>query len=261
MLTGGDMLSRAAARRGAINLNNCGVILLSHRHWADAIDTFKDAMQLMKSAANEQGGTVSEQELQLALQRACQRTAHVFPITDPTQEANQGPLLKVISSQCNPATVCAFLNINDCPQDIKFLVTIDPIDFEGWESDVSDLEAACILYNFGIAHSLSSFSIGCGYERIQLQENAYRILQLTHALAFKLFRKAVHKSHLSNPIMLINMLLTLKLMHHSSTLSHTRSVTAGTREQYCGSLQELVFLIHAHQKLMPVVDHKFAPAA
>ena len=243
------MLSQAAARRGAINLNNCGVILLTRRRWSDALDTFKDALHLMKSVANEQGGAVSEQEMQLALHKAWQRTAITFPAAT---QSNDGPILKVISSQCNPANICAFLNRNGCHQDTKFLVTIDPIDFEDSETDVTDLEAATILYNFGISHRLLSF---CGFVTAYHQDNSYPILQVTQTLAYNLFRKAMSKNkpHLNDPIMLINLLLTLSLV-----VSHDGTVTS---EHFCEPLEELVFLIHSFQKWMPVVDHKFAPAA
>lgn len=249
------LLSRAAARRGAINLNNCGVALLSRRLWCDALDAFMDAMCLMKIAMNEQGVTESEQDTQLTLHRTWQRTAIAF---HPTAQAHQCPILKIVSSQCDPAAVDSFLSSKECPQGTKFVVTIDPIDpinVEEWDTDATDLESTFMLYNFGITHGLLSFVSGCDYASSTLSDNSYRILQLTQTLAINIFGKALDKTHLCNPIMLINMLLTVNLMQISFHNDPAAS------EGYGGSLQELLSLINAHQKLLPLVDYKFAPAA
>lgn len=244
------MLSREAARRGAINLNNCGVILLSRRLWCDALDTFKDAMRLMKSTTNEQGE--SERDAQLALHRAWQRTAIEF---HPATQARQGPILRIVSSQCDPDTVESLSSHEGAQDDTKFVAMIDPIDFEEWDTDATDLEAACILYNFGIAHSLLSFVSGCDYASKMLRDNSYRILELTQPLAFQLFSKALNKTHLCIPIMLINMLIAVNLMHMSSQNNPVAS------EVYCGHLKDLLCLTRAHQKLLLVADNTFASAA
>jgi hypothetical protein len=186
------MPSVAAARRAAINLNNCGVALLSRHLWDEAMDAFKDAIGLMKIASTGQKGTVSEQEMHLALHRAWQSTAQEF--TTATEDC-QGSIVKIISSQCDPAAFYALLN-SSSPEDTKFLVTIDPIDSEDQDSDGTDLEASIVLYNFGIAHSFLGSASGCRFGNAKLQDNAYRILHLTYALAFKLFCNAVHKSQL-----------------------------------------------------------------
>jgi hypothetical protein len=247
------LVSPTIGRRGAINLNNCGVILLSRHLWCDAMDTFKDAMRMMKSVVNQQGGAVSEQDLKLALDRAGQRTSIAF---HNTTQVHQGPKLSVVSSQCDPAILYSYLNSNGCNHDTKCLVTIDPIGCEGWDTDFTDLESAFILYNFGIANSCLSFVSGCSLLKTSFQDNSYCILESTHALAFKLFRKALTRADLANPIMLINMLLTTSLMHMSS-----RNHDPGTSEEYRRSLKELAFLIKAHQKLLPADDQKYAPAA
>jgi hypothetical protein len=246
-----DLVSRASGRRGAINLNNCGVTLLSRHLWYDAMDTFKDATRIMKSVVNQRGGTVSELDMQLALDRAGQRTSIAFP---STTQVHQGPTLSVVSSQCDPAILYSCWSSNDCNHDTKLLVvTIDPIDCDGWDTDFTDLESAFILYNFGIANSCVGSASGGGLSKTNLQDCSYRILQLTHTMAFKLFRKALNRADLCNPTMLINMLLMISLMHMSS-----RNDLA-TSEEYRGSLKELAFLMNVHQK--PAGDQKNAPAA
>jgi hypothetical protein len=239
------MLSRADVRRAAISLNNCGVTLLSRHLWCEAIETFKDAIRLMKSVANEQGGTVvSEQEMHSALHRAWQGTALAFSKSVKVVEC---PILKVISSHTDPATFS--------PEDTKFLVTIDPIDVEDWDSDGTVIESSIILYNFGLAHSCLGSVSGCCLANAKLQDNFYGILQLTHTLAFNLVRKALCQSRLCTPIMLINKLVLVNLMQISGHIDPDAS------EEYYGSLHELLVLIQAYQKMIPVDDYKFAPAA
>ena len=194
--------------------------------------------------------------MHLALHRAWQVTALEFPMSTTT-EVSQGPILKVISSQCDPAAFYALLNSSNTgnPEDTKFLVTIDPIDSEGWDLDGTDLESSIILYNFGITHTCLGSVSGTYCDDVKLQDSFYGILQLTHTLAFKLFRKALYKSHLCTCIMLINILVMVNLVQICSRNDPDAS------EDYCGSLEELLLLVHAHQKLVPVLDYKFAPAA
>jgi hypothetical protein len=249
-----EMTAALSERRCAINLNNCGVILLSRRLWSDAMETFRDAMRITKSIANEHGGAVSELEMQLLLDRAGQRTSIAFP---KTPQDLQGLHIKVISSQCNPATLCSYFSCDCCLHDTKFLVTIDPIDFEGWDTEATELEAACILYNFGIATSLLCCARGCHFaHRCLCKDSSHRILQLAHTLAFQLFSKAFKKAHLCNFILLINMLVTHRLMYMSFFNNDP-----GASEEYWGSLNELAFLNKAHQKLLSVEDQKYAAAA
>jgi hypothetical protein len=174
-----------------------------------------------------------------------------------TTEFCQGPVFEIISSQRDPAALYSTLNsnIDNCTEDTKFLVTIDPIDSECWDSDGTDLESSIVLYNFGIAHSCLTSISGCRFTNATNQENSYRILQLTHTHAFQLLHKALHKSHLCTQIMLINLLLTVSLVNISS---RNYPITSAA---YCGSLEELMLVINAHQKLLPVADCKFAAAA
>lgn len=215
--------------------------------------TFKDSMCLMRSAVNEADSiAVTEKDVQLALHRAWQCMAAPFPTSNLSRG---GLVIEVLSSQCEPSAVYAFLNRHDCSQKTKLLVTIDPIDLDSWDSDVADFESSVILYNFAIAHSCQRLVCGRDLVNPQLLRSSYAILQLTHSLAFDLFEKSVHMSHLCNPIMLINTLLTRSLVQMSF------SVDAAASEGYCRSLRELVFLIDAYQRIMSEADNKFAAAA
>ena len=162
------MLSSTSARRGAIHLNNCAVILLSRHLWTEAMDTFKDAIRIMTIAADEPGRAImSEPEMNMALHRAWQRTSIALPKTNT--DTRQGPMLKVISTQFNPAAVFSTLSSSSSPQGIKLIATIDPIDLEDWHSDATDLESSVILYNFGVAHSCLGSVSSCGFFKAKLQ--------------------------------------------------------------------------------------------
>jgi hypothetical protein len=252
--------------KAAIALNNTAVSLLARGRYSGSLATFKDAIKFMgnvtapaevRSAAEE----ITGEEIRLALYHAGKRTS-LGGISNSAGELKNGPVLKIVSSQCNTASIYAALTscTHSTSRHVAFPMTIDLIDFEGCEDEDSDFHSGVILYNYGIASEcLASTTTPSNNASVrEIHVNAHRIFKMASALLTELYQNDWDNTptYFASKLLLLKTFLTHGLIQTSIKLD-----LQSEYEEHCKTMDGLLRVMGAQQLKLPVVDHCLAAAA
>jgi hypothetical protein len=263
----GDVSLHVTNHKAAISLNNTAVALLSRGYCIEALDTFKDAVKLMRCATmgdgNNQGNEISDDDVLLSLDRANKRSAACGKPCHNHTMANW-PLLQVITTQHNPAQVYEVLTTLalDPNFHVAFPMTIDPIGTSGMDDVV--LDAGAVLYNYAIAHEcLAASSVDVtvsGEDPVLFAEMArsrsHRLLQLAMTILAKADGEAPSIFpgestccyRLANsPFLLVRMAIVHSLIHAAIVLN----LDYLEYNQYCHAMLCLMQAVEAHRQWLP----------
>lgn len=256
--------------KAAIAINNNAVSLLGRGYFREALVTFKDSVQLMRSASlNVEGQAhhpaaeaISAEDLRSVLDRTWKRAAQCKD-TACHAALEDGPDLQVVSSQHIPHTISPALTsyTHGCASYVAFPMTIDPIDFEDFDDNDVDFHSGAILYNYGIAHEcLAEGSVHNGDDSLKklLQGKTYCIFQMANALLSELSRKVGEATATSFPtkLLLLRILLTHALIQASAQLDLPLEY-----EEHSTNLQRLLYMMAFQESAIPMADHCVAAAA
>lgn len=270
---------KGKCHKAAIALNNTAVGLLLRGFYRDALDTFQDAIKLIKFskfAADPENGAVVpakdslEEVLRLPLQQAWQRAA--FPRgnqcdINPSKSAKSVCILKAVSSEYDPTTMNEALICAGSHSNTKFPMTIDPIDFESTSdmATAADFHCSVLLYNFAIAYECWATTTTdrkeyFAQEPFPERVRAYRIFQLSRSVLVQQYQnyreKVASNFHAVEKIIQLNLLLTDNLIEASSHLSMPLQY-----QEHCKDMDELLHLIKSGELLLPTTEHRAARAA
>jgi hypothetical protein len=250
----GDASLHAAKHKAAISLNNTAVALLSRGYCIEALDTFKDAVKLMRCATlgeDNQGNEISDNNVLLLLDQANKRRAACGKPCHNHSMANW-PLLQVITTQHNPAQVYEVLTTSalDPNFQVAFPMTIDPVGTSGMD-DVA-LEAGVVLYNYAIAHEcLAASSVDAtvsGQDHptlfaVMARSRSHRLLQLAMAV----LAKADGEANSNSQFLLVRMAIVHCLIHAAILLN----LDHHEFNHYCHSMLCLLQAVDAQRRLLP----------
>jgi hypothetical protein len=264
--------------RAAIALNNSAVCLLIRGFYQDALHTFQAAIKLiMYIADSNESEAVQAQDtidelLRLPLQRAWQRAA--FPRGNqcdilPSASPEGACIVKAVSSEYNPAAlneavaICAH-NRNGT---FKFPMTIDPIDFEGIGDLLNDVDfhSSVLLYNCAVAWDCLAAATAARKDssaQASRQEcgRVYHLSQLSTSLLIQQSQNYLEKvalnSYAIERILMLRIFLTHNLIKASIDLDLPLEY-----QVHCQNMDELIPLIEAGQRLIPIAEDSAARAA
>jgi hypothetical protein len=243
-----DMIHRDRAYKAVISLNNAGVSLL-HRHlYTEAVDTFKDAIRLMRFSFFSGESSIPEaDDFDRALQAASKRTSI------KQAKVEDGVLVITITDQDSPHTVYATLERN--PESM-FCVNIEPVEnYDACDSERLEAESAWLLYNYGIAHRCAAQSTLTQWNRAtrcHINNTAFQIFEMAQSVAAKLLPGSDLVASPSN-VLLVSLLVTANLLHMSS---HSLELIG----QYSEDLEDLLATI-AERELMLSGEQRGVAAA
>jgi hypothetical protein len=185
--------------KAAIALNNAAVSLLARGYCYEALDTFKDAVKLMRCATRpfEQahdgildGGDasdnfVSEHDVQLALERAnkrCAECSHASRLPPPTSTADgtaaatdastasskdSWPILQVITTQHNPSRVYDVLTSSTAAlqaTQVAFPMTIEHVGSSSSHCNGQYDNDGCTVDDVAFEAGVVLYNYGLAYE-------------------------------------------------------------------------------------------------
>jgi hypothetical protein len=235
--------------QAAVALNNAGVSLLLRGFCRDAMETIRDAIQIMKSVVahgvedGSSDGLISDLDIDRALRRKSQRCAY-YNMPDTVgkySEMTNWPVLYEISSQDAPTRVYgALASRNHVGSSYAaFPIKIDPIDSASSCTDDIAFQTGAMLYNLGVAHVCMA-AVGAWDRDASFQE-------LMQAKARRTFQRATS-------------LLRMILMHGLLDLSIYLNSTVEYNE-YTQAIHYLLRLTEFHHHLLPIGEDIVARAA
>jgi signal transduction histidine kinase len=255
--------------QAAVALNNTGVSLLLRGFCRDAMETFKDAIQIMKrvvaqgieEGSSSSDGLISDLDIDRALRRKSQRCAYYnMPETvGKFSEMTNWPVLYEISSQDAPTRVYGALALRNTVGSsyAAFPIKIDPIDSSSSSSDDIAFQTGAMLYNLGVAHvcmaAVGAWDRDARFQE-QMQAKARRTFQRATSLLSKL------DSDTRVPLSGRSLLLRMILMHGLLDLSIFLNLTVEYNE-YAQAIQYLLRLTEIHHHLLPISEDMVARAA
>jgi hypothetical protein len=261
----GDAASLDVAKhKAAISLNNTAVALLSRGYCIEALDTFKDAVKLMRCATLSDGNNeVSDNDVLVSLDQANKRSVVCGKPCHNHSMANW-PILQVITTQHNPIQVYEVLTTSalDPNFQVAFPMTIDPIGSSGVD-DVT-FEAGAVLYNFAIAHeclaasSVDVVTVSGGDSALFVEmarSRSHRLLQLAMAVlaeadgtAAPSVFPAESTCRLANSqFLLVRMAIVHSLIHAAILLN----LDHFEYDEYCYFMLCLMQAVEAHRQWLP----------
>ena len=242
----------------AINtLNNAGVSLLVNRRYTDAVETFQDAIQLMRTSffndrdsACETSCLPPREAFEKALQGAWLRTRKESSEHDDLN-------LVVLTDQTSPLQVYEELSFD---AESLFCVVLEPFNNKWSEMDMERLEceSGLLLFNYGIAHRCAAMT-DCTMDtklRLQVELSAKRIFELSQTVASKSISYAMDDEPMmatNSTEMLLSFLVTASMLQMSVNdleLCH----------QYREEMLDLLTTL-SHQEMMLSVDDMILAAA
>jgi hypothetical protein len=257
--------------QSAVALNNAGVSLLLRGFCRDAMETIKDAIQIMKrvvACGVEQGGSsssdglISDLDIDRALRRKSKRCAYYnMPETfGKFSEMTNWPILYEISSQDAPTRVYGALasRSNHVGSSYTaFPIKIDPIDSASSCPDDIAFQTGAMLYNLGVAHVCMAATGAWDHDACfqgQMQAKARRTFQRATSFMSKLDRDT------RVPLAGRSLLLRMILIHGLLDLSIYLNLTVEYNE-YTQAIHDLLRLTEIHHYLLPISEDLVARAA
>ena len=249
------------AYKAIVTLNNAGISLLLKRKYTDAVETFQDAIHLMRISffnsgtdANA-GATIihnSRDSFDRALQAAKLRTRQV----DSGEPDDL--FLVVLTDLSSPRQVYEELSFD---AESLFCVVLDPSTKLWSDMDMERLEcdSGLLLFNYGIAHRCAAMTDATmdANLRHQVEVSAKRIFELSQTVASKSMSYAVDDEAMlatTSTEMLLAFLVTASLLQMSvsdNELCH----------QYREELLDLLSTLSHHEMLLSMNDMVVAAAA
>lgn len=156
--------------RVAVALNNMAVALQERSCEKQALETFQDALSLMKIASRAPG-TAPTCDVDAMINKAFQSFAKPKPCKGQTclsftslpDDADFSAALKCVSNGCN-----------------SLLIRIEEYGSEHSSQRDLDLDCAIMLQNFGLSSLCHSYSVPQSAQK--LRNNACQLLQLSHTI-------------------------------------------------------------------------------
>jgi len=249
------------AYQSIVTLNNAGINLLVSRKYTDAVETFQDAIKLMRTSffcgTNDGSSTWAftslppREDFDRALQAAWLRTRQ-----DESREQD-GLNLVVFSDLASPREVYEELE-NDAES--LFCVVLEP-SVEKWcdiDMERLECESGLLLYNYGIAHrcaALTDHTMDATL-RHHVEESAMRIFELSQTVANKSIPYAMDDEPMmatTSTEILLAFLVTASLLQMSTSDSELC-------HQYRGELLDLLTTL-SHQEMMLSMENIILAAA
>jgi hypothetical protein len=253
--------------QAAVALNNAGVSLLLRGFCRDAMETIRDAIQIMKSVVahgvedGSSDGLISDLDIDRALRRKSQRCAY-YNMPDTVgkySEMTNWPVLYEISSQDAPTRVYgALASRNHVGSSYAaFPIKIDPIDSASSCTDDIAFQTGAMLYNLGVAHvcmaAVGAWDHDASFQEL-MQAKARRTFQRATSLLSKF------ESDTRVPLVGRSLLLRMILMHGLLDLSIYLNSTVEYNE-YTQAIHYLLRLTEFHHHLLPIGEDIVARAA
>lgn len=265
-----------AHHRAIVALNNTGVELLQRNCLQQAMDTFRDAIFMMKDAMDRPnvGHRDTPATKTSQLKAAAQRLASPRP---STASFTNGMVIKVISDDEKLSTVLAGSQLfsshgellvptatcHPSCENVKYLVRIEPVNMLRTTKEEHSLHSAMILYNFGMAyHCLESLDTSAPYLNA-LREGSKHFFFLTHSLLSSRDMPDTtdyHEALNNDPIFDRVMLVTVMALHRLLELS---SLDADDKDRQCYAyfLGRLSVLLPALHALVAIEENSMLQAA
>jgi hypothetical protein len=274
------MIQNEFAYNTVVALNNAGVILVQRRLYSGAMETFKDALRLMRHSFFSQGDdvgsgsgggsdTISPQysDYNAALQAAWQRTSVVVaPGQDCHEHDTNLPNILVVSDHDNPYAVYDALDetMTTSANSTFCCVTIDPIDcFTDCDEMAARLEteSAIILYNYGMVYRcLAEGNDATTASVHDYFRTSFHIVELAHSVTAKLLHEATSSTHdhpmdVPSNVLLIALLVADSLLQMSATyvmLQDDGKVQQHRRQnyQYADDLDDILATISEREMFL-----------
>ena len=274
----GTVSLRDRKHKAAIALNNTAVSLLSRGYYREALDTFKDSMQLIRSAANDrhkrcdadsQPSTeeISAEDIRSILDRTWKRAAQCRNTASQDDSANR-PFLQVVSSQGSPESIYVALTTDSRGHSpyVASPMTIDPIDFEDWDDNNEvNFQAGAIIYNYAIAYDCVA-ETAAGYDdndspKMQLQENTYRLFHMANSLLETLSQRVDEEEATVTCFATRFVLLRTFVTHALIQACSKRDNLQLEHQEHCENLEPLLYMMEFHQRMLWMADQHVAAAA
>ena len=176
------MTSTNSFRNGAKYLNNLGCALLEHGAFDAALETFQDAVYIMKNGVWGSSTRLSAGDLDLAtrIQQANQRMACPRPCKVVLKSRKVAPFA-IFSIEDYVSFQFETINFH-ADQFIMCPVRIEDDTLEYPERS-TELESGILLLNLGLAYACLS-KCHSGSDRVHLQDVSCRVLQMADSILY-----------------------------------------------------------------------------
>ena len=269
----GTVCLRDGKHKAAIALNNDTVSLLGRGYYREALDTFKDSMQLIRSASMHMEEAVFQEEISaedihIVLSRSWQRAAQCKNTVSQQAAFKNSAVIQVVSSQYNPTSIytalTSYTKRNSSTLYAAFPMTIDPIDFEDWDENEVDFQSAAILYNFAVAYDcLAVEASQSGNDSLgkTLQEKTYSVFCMANGLLQKLTTRHVGEQAFVMTCFATRLLLLQTFLTHALVQACDKLDLQLDYQVHCENLEHLLHTIAVQQSMLWMADHGVAAAA
>jgi len=173
----------ATPYRGAIALNNLAVVLQERQCGHQALETFSDALSLMKIASSRETADVSRKDVDDMIQRGFQRFANPSPsrqdiamhFTSVSDDADFTAAMNAVSHGCHASNQ-------------GIMIRFEEYGAECQSERDEDLDSAVIVHNYGLS-CLAMFQThvhgSSQSNRCKTRRNALKLLQFSHIILSK----------------------------------------------------------------------------
>jgi hypothetical protein len=241
--------------KAIIELNNSAVALLVCGQYVQAVETFRDAIQLVATMSVPATSTVATSRAEQALRKAHTRTVH----SSKSTFSSKGGRVQVLSSQCTPTVI--YKALTSCVQsnelDAEFAITIDPLPSECFTFSDVCFHVGVVWCNFGITQSCMSTVYAEEHEEMVLKE-AHYVFQQAQA-----WLSQIDFGGWEN----VSICMAYRFLSVRTTLTHSLINVSGRLnmedeyQMYCRDMMQLLHAVEEQQMLLPMNDHCLASAA
>lgn len=248
---------RSEARKVAIALNNSSTMLVRRQHSACAIESFRDAIQAMKTAVSTANTEQDDEELSRILKRASRSEIIVKALADKSSESSsatpRSPLMEVIFSRASLATIFSLLSAT--PRSTWILLPLsmemesESRSSEGGsimgnnDDETIDLESGMLMRNFGIAHAGAAHAAVEPILKTSILRKSYQCFRLAKVILHKIHENDT-SAKTSENVLLLELLLEYDLLHVSVQLGMESRIM-----EHNENLLRIIAWIHAQDDL------------
>jgi hypothetical protein len=240
--------------KAVAHLNNTGVCLIQRQCYHQAIETFNDAISIVKvmlcsrlTDLTSRGHAVDVQD---KLRKAAMRLSTSKP---STVEFVKNISVEVLSDDESPTHFYCGKNSHSLTNGV-YLVRIEPDYFDIPSKNALAIHSSTILYNYGMAYKCLSSLSTCIPRARKYNAGALHVFKTAHSALLSLdYSGEDNRRTPFHPFLLLNLLV----LHHLVELTHQRGVEC-VQNEYSSYLGRVRYEII---KLVAVEGNFSAPAA
>lgn len=245
--------------KAVVALNNAGVLLLQRNRCQEAMETFSDALKLMRNCIDfdndededEDERTEMPDSCQPALQNAWRRVS----LAQGTRESiSTNYPIHVFSSETNASDV--YDSLVETQIGNQVCIRIDVISDEEQDFETTDINCAILLYNYGVAHGIQASQTKGTENKEKLRQACLHVFQLVESLLSQYFDEFTHGIYLYSKRLLVSLLLTRNLI---SITCDSNNNDASSKHLH--SFLDLLTQIETQKSFFGVIENQTAAAA